>query len=218
MNTVAIPPYCSGQFQESRVYRNGDLVKSRNPTVLLRAIPSRSGSTTSSVRRKSQSHRTAQGNSKFCGVFWRASAPRRFASQSHRTAQGNSKITTRIPATALNKVAIPPYCSGQFQVQFVISMVTGQFGSQSHRTAQGNSKIALWIPAGAYMLSRNPTVLLRAIPSPAFHWQGRRGLLRESQSHRTAQGNSKEEYRSILGRKEIRRNPTVLLRAIPSSY
>jgi hypothetical protein len=42
-NLVAIPPYCSGQFRGdiSKYRKNPFLPSSRNPTVLLRAIPSK---------------------------------------------------------------------------------------------------------------------------------------------------------------------------------
>jgi hypothetical protein len=64
--------------------------------------------------------------------------------------------------------------------------------SQSHRTAQGNSKYN-HLSAHADRMDPN-----------------------QSQSHRTAQGNSKQVCsHQHTGGSRIRRNPTVLLRAIP---
>jgi hypothetical protein len=40
IDTVAIPPYCSGRFQENRFATLQSMLElRRNPTVLLRAIP-----------------------------------------------------------------------------------------------------------------------------------------------------------------------------------
>src|ERR1044071_426155 len=47
-------------------------------------------------------------------------------SQSHRTAQGNSKLRSAprgLPPEEHSAVAIPPYCSGQFQVERTLSKV-----------------------------------------------------------------------------------------------
>ncbi len=217
VRAVAIPPYCSGQFQGCRSAIPPRRTSCRNPTVLLRAIPRGThqytlcqagrvaippycsgqfqGVCRDRDRRprtsQSQSHRTAQGNSKATSSLTRpgrcsTSQSHRTAqgnskkivrsialldgpkSQSHRTAQGNSKDSPICWGYAESVVAIPPYCSGQFQVRLMGSGCC------------------------AYGLRRNPTVLLRAIPRPTFSSKTA-SLLLESQSHRTAQGNSERD-------------------------
>jgi hypothetical protein len=90
---------------------------------------------------RSQSHRTAQDNSELHEHI--LDTTRAAMSQSHRTAQGNSEVHrfgVLRKREGQETVAIPPYCSGQFR-----GCAAG-LGSTS--------------PCS----SRNPTVLLRAIP------------------------------------------------------
>ena len=120
--------------------------RSRNPTVLLRAIPNNATNGWDHYQLvESQSHRTAQGNSEKDSMF-----------DSSRNGR---------------KVAIPPYCSGQFRT----------------RDQEGNGNLRNDLE------SRNPTVLLRAIPKrrPCRPDRGPG----TSQSHRTAQGNSESSGR-----------------------
>ncbi len=216
---------------------------------------------------KSQSHRTAQGNSKVVQFHLPSSFLAKNPSQSHRTAHCNSKDARlhqsrdgqkadgRNPTVVLraipsppdprggasgSAVAIPPYCSGQFQVSGDPQDIAVIDKSQSHRTAQGNSKDARLHQSrdGQKADGRNPTVVLRAIPSPPDPRGGASGsavaippycsgqfqvsgdpqdiaVIDKSQSHRTAQGNSKNSLRLRLTSLDRRRNPTVQLRAIP---
>ena len=108
--------------------------------------------------------RTPQGNSQEALALLESDPPR--TSQSLRTAQGNSKTASRVSSQRGGKaVAIPPYCSGQFQGSLVFANLTAPNGPQSHRTAQGNSKLR------------------------PFKWGYRSPA--PTQSHRTAEGNSK---------------------------
>ena len=149
LNVVAIPPYCSGQFQDPHsCSRSMFSSRPRSSSQSHRTAQGNSKRIRELPREilpgsKSQSHRTAQGNSKRRS----GGSPRRHGlrrSQSHRTAQGNSKTMTAIRNAAQRYlVAIPPYCSGQFQVLRTKVVQVGlrfKEKSQSHRTAQGNSK------------------------------------------------------------------------------
>ena len=113
----------------------------RNPTVLLRVIPRFTSDDLEGVCGwgESQSHRTAQGDSK--GASSTASESRTASrSQSHRTAQGNSK---------------------RHQLRERPGWATR---SQSHSTDQGNSELTNATIPQNYLIGRNPTVLIRAIP------------------------------------------------------
>ncbi len=141
---VAIQPYCSGQFQACySSCANNAVFFCLYPTVLLRAIP-RDAELAKVwwVATESQSHRTAQGNSKVVDCESKTHGP--FSpSQSHRTDQGNSKAPKRQRPGSAKPT------------------------SQSHRPAQGDSKAVFTATAvkGPSDVCRNPTVLLRAILS-----------------------------------------------------
>jgi hypothetical protein len=138
-----------------------------NPTVLLRAIPRIvSGRLYGANGEKSQSHRTAQGNSE-TNVDVRTPS-RRPSRNPTVPLRAIPRRRTAMRAAWWMSSRIPPYCSGQFRAlgpRFLPLDPQGR--SQSHRTAQGNSER----PATSRSRSCSTT----------------------SQSHRTAQGNSEAD-------------------------
>jgi len=116
----------------------------------------------------SQSHRTAQGNSKYYG----RKADREIAeeSQSNRTAQAIPRFKkSRHFKAGRKRVAIPTCCSGQFQALMPGDRLSdAKMESQSNRTAQGDSK-------------------------HEENYDSKGPHMHVSQSHHTAQGDSKEQ-------------------------
>ena len=145
------------------------LVGCRNPTVQIRAVPSVSASRPRLDVRRSQSHRTDQGSSK---VNHRAHRPfgldpesrnptvqiravprsieliskddrdDRVAIPPYRSGQFQALSWQQLHSLIQSDVAIPPYRSGQFQtlVRLCRRRSTATQKSQSHRTDQGSSK------------------------------------------------------------------------------
>ena len=216
---VAIPPYCSGQFQGPapiritgwcrcvcrnptvllRAIPSGLLVllllvgpqKGRNPTVLLRAIPSWRGLPTLPPSKKSQSHRTAQGNSKLDDHTLTLATGQEVAIPPYCSGQFQA-LFYPTPDNTVRKVAIPPYCSGQFQDHNSRNLsYLVIIPSQSHRTAQGNSKESV------KRCKRNDLEYVAIPPYCSGQFQGLFGIPVPPQTVR------------------LSRNPTVLLRAIP---
>ena len=189
----------------------------RNPTVLIRAIPrywltveNRANGATS------QFHRTDQSDSKVI-----RQDPTKVVvqlSQSHRTAQGNSKGGAGMQDRVEVEVAIPPYCSGQFQAEEAfLTSGTNIFESQSHRTAQGDSKAASHRQPRRCRSCRNPTVLLRAIPrATTCRWS----TFCATRRNPTVLIRAIPRRRATTSSRSWRpsRNPTVLLRAIPRTF
>src|SRR6185436_5893972 len=241
-----IPPYRSGQFQGYK-WTNFDIY----------------------VEKVSQSHRTDQGSSKdadaYLSNFWRAvSQSHRIdqgssamalivedgtgkpESQSHRTDQGSSK-PTRLKARSARWKSRNPTVQitdqGSSKAERRERRATRFEKSQSHRTDQGSSDLtATAVTRGRRSSSRNPTVLIREVPteprsgtgptsrtirrnptvqfravpsekgidSKTFDWEI------ESQSHCTDQGSSKSIMLSWPTSPKRSRNPTVLIRTVPS--
>ena len=217
---VAIPPYCSGQFRDDRADQR--TAPGGDPHVAIppycsgqfRALFSADAALINAV--KSQSHRTAQGNSEKRCYGWvtrrlsRSQSHRTVQgnsegeiascldenfnmSQSHRTAQGNSEaVAQRVRHAGARDVAIPPYCSGQFRELTERSADGAEpAASQSHRTAQGNSELMVDDAnlTKAILSQSHRTAQGNSESDVMREWSGS-AASEESQSHRTAQGNS----------------------------
>ena len=91
--------------------------------------------------------------------------------------------------------------------------------SQSLRADQGNSDFREKMEFNARRPGRNPSVLIRAIPTPGSTDYIEIGTGSKSQSLRADQGNSDLEGLDAKTRKTMEtesRNPSVLIRAIPT--
>jgi hypothetical protein len=113
--SVAIPPYCSGQFQALILYDS--LMPMENSAVLLRTISKERSWSSWTITRRCRNPTYSSGQSKT------GRDPRR---RHHGS----------------DDVAIPPYSSRQLQVFLVIGFYFGRTNqSQSYCTAQGGSKV-----------------------------------------------------------------------------
>ena len=194
-NRVAIPPYRSGQFGLC--------------AILLALSPLQADT--------SQSHHTDQAIR--TKVKIRYVDPSVQKSQSHHTDQGNSDYYVRVDFRWRNqKVAIPPYRSGQFGLSvrkdvhaIDLERRNPTIQIRAIRTKRRNKQLTVFV-------SRNPTIQIRAIRTPIQPINSGLRFICRNPTIQIRAIRTKARSRKTAPRTQKSRNPTIQIRAIRTRF